>query len=247
MIPEPTVIVEDLSITYRLRLDRSGSPVRNLLTSGRFRDVVEVQALRNVSVQFNRGETIGIVGSNGSGKSTLMQAISGLSPIDQGRIRVSSQPTLLGVGAALRPALSGRQNIEIGCLVLGMRDEEVAEITDSIIDFAGIRSAIDRPMRTYSSGMRARLTFAIATSRVPEILLLDEALAVGDRGFRKRSEERMQAVRSSAGTVLLVSHSSSVLQTCDRILWLEQGEVRLFGDSGETLKAYEDYADASND
>ena len=160
-----------------------------------------MHAVRGVSFVLREGDTLGLIGSNGSGKSTLLSALTGLLPLEQGRIHVRSRPTLLGVGAVLRPALSGRRNIVLGLLAVGLNAREAHERVDDVIDFSGIRESIDLPMKTYSSGMRARLTFAIATAVTPDILLIDEALAVGDEQFRKRSRERIDDVLAGAGAL----------------------------------------------
>src|SRR5690606_38794048 len=135
-------------------------------------------------------------------------------------IRVRSRPTLLGVGAALRHGLSGRRNITLGCLAAGMNPSEIEAQMDDIIEFSGLQDFIDMPMKTYSAGMRARLTFSIATARRPDILLIDEALAVGDESFRSRCAERIEAIRSAAGAVVLVSHNmAEIRSSCSRVLW----------------------------
>jgi teichoic acid transport system ATP-binding protein len=146
---------------------------------------------------------------------------------------------LLGVGAALHSELSGRRNITIGCLALGLSRRDVAEKEAEIIEFAGLVDFIDLPMRTYSSGMKARLHFAIATAVTPEILLIDEALAVGDKEFKKKSSARIQEIRDRAGTVILVSHNlAEIKQTCTRAIWLENGMVAMDGPATEVVAAY---------
>ena len=148
---------------------------------------------------------------------------------------------MLGVGAALIKQLSGQRNVILGGLALGFSKAEIEERYDEIVDFAGIRPFIDLPMRTYSSGMTARLKFAIATIRNHEILIVDEALAVGDRKFRKRSEQRIREIRDNAGTVFLVSHSmQSIRDTCNRVIWIEKGELIMDGDPDEVIAAYEE-------
>ena len=147
---------------------------------------------------------------------------------------------MLGVGAALLRDLSGERNVMLGGLALGMSFNEITEQSDDIIDFAGIRDFIQYPMRTYSSGMTARLKFAIATARTHEILIVDEALGVGDRDFRKRSEDRIREIRDAAGTVFLVSHSmKSIRDTCDRVIWIHKGDMMMDGDPDDVIAAYE--------
>jgi len=168
-----------------------------------------------------------------------MRAITGLTPASRGAVYASSRPSMLGVGAALIKPLSGQRNVILGGLAMGFSKEEIHARYDEIVDFAGIRPFIDLPMRTYSSGMTARLKFAIATIRNHEILIVDEALAVGDRAFRQRSEDRIREIRDNAGTVFLVSHSMrSIRDTCNRVIWVEKGELVMDGEPGEVIAAY---------
>jgi teichoic acid transport system ATP-binding protein len=200
-----------------------------------------VHALKGVSLTAYEGDSVGIVGSNGSGKSTLMRAIVGLTPTSKGAIYASSRPSMLGVGAALLRDLSGERNVILGGLALGLTIDEIEAKYDEIVDFAGIREFIELPMRTYSSGMTARLKFAIATSREHDILIVDEALAVGDKTFRERSEERIRYIRDHAGTVFLVSHSmKSIRDTCNRVVWINKGELMMDGEPDEVIAAYEE-------
>lgn len=240
MTPRPTVVLDDVHVAYSVFEDRSAG-IRELLDRRTRRAPRRIHAVRGVSAEFHEGETVGIVGSNGSGKSTLLSAITGLLPVESGRVLVRSRPRLLGVGSVMRPSLSGRRNILIGGLALGMTQAEIEQRADDIIEFAGLEDFIDLPMRTYSSGMRARLMFSIATSVRPEILLIDEALAVGDEAFRQRSRDRLESIREQAGTVVLVSHNhSEIRDSCARVLWLEHGEIAAFGPADEVMEAYED-------
>jgi teichoic acid transport system ATP-binding protein len=149
------------------------------------------------------------------------------------------QPALLGVNAALIPELSGERNIVLGGLALGLSPEEIKQQYDEVVEFSGVRDAIDMPMKTYSSGMSARLRFAIATTKTPPVLLIDEALAVGDAEFRRKSERRIARLRKEAGTVVLVSHSlGAILDSCNRCIWLDKGQIRMDGDVVEVLNTY---------
>ena len=168
-----------------------------------------------------------------------MRAIVGATPATKGAVYTASRPNLLGVGAALINELSGEQNIILGGLAMGFSLEEITARQEDIAEFSGLEKFINFPMRTYSSGMQARLKFAIATARTHEILIVDEALAVGDKNFRQKSEARINEIRKAAGTVFLVSHSmGSIRSTCDRVLWLHHGELRMDGPTDEVLKAY---------
>jgi teichoic acid transport system ATP-binding protein len=211
-----------------------------LKRSPSMRRIREVHALRGVSFTAYEGDAIGVVGHNGSGKSTLLRAIAGLTPAAQGSIYADSNPTLLGVNAAMVNELSGERNVILGGLALGLTPDEVRGRYDEIVAFADIGEFIDLPMRTYSSGMQARLRFAIAASVSHRVLLIDEALAVGDKAFQQRSEARIRELRGDAGTVFLVSHApKAVLETCNRALWIDHGVLKLDGPADEVVAAYE--------
>ena len=200
-----------------------------------------IHAVRGVDFHVLEGESVGLIGPNGSGKSTLLAAISGLLPIDDGEVLVASRPTLLGVGAALRPNLSGRLNLVIGGLALGLSRVQIDEQIDEMIAFSGLSDSIDLPLNTYSSGMKARLAFTVATANSPEILVIDEALAVGDAAFQKKSGERIAEIRSNAGAVIIVSHNLSEIRSgCDRVYWIEAGQVRAVGAADQVVDAYKE-------
>ncbi|TCB96045.1 ABC transporter ATP-binding protein [Micromonospora zingiberis] len=244
----PTVVVDDAHVVYRVHKGGSGSnsPVaalRRLVTRSSAPNVRQVHAVRGVTFTAYRGEAIGLIGTNGSGKSTLLRAIAGLLPVERGAVYTEGQPSLLGVNAALLNDLPGERNVTLGCLAMGMSPAEVQRQLPEIIEFSGINQRGDfasLPMRTYSSGMSARLRFSIAAAKQHDVLLIDEALATGDKQFRKRSEARVRQLRENAGTVFLVSHQlSSVRDTCERTIWLESGLIRMDGPTAEVLKAYE--------
>jgi teichoic acid transport system ATP-binding protein len=238
---EPVVVATDVHITYRTYLDQQLGLADRLRrgfrrSAPRYRDV---HAVRGVSLVLRRGESLGIIGSNGSGKSTLLTGIAGLIDLDRGEILASARPQLLGVGAVLNRRLSGRRNIEMGCLALGVASDDIDRTVEEICAFTGLEESIDLPLRTYSSGMRARLAFAVATAVHPEILLIDEALAVGDRRFRAKAAERLDEICDAAGAVIVVSHNQSeISQMCTRVMWLEKGQVVADGDPDEVLELY---------
>ncbi|MBO8197106.1 ABC transporter ATP-binding protein [Streptomyces sp. A73] len=246
----PTVIAEDLHIVYRVY---GGSKGKGSATAALNRIVRrkpgggmrEVHAVRGVSFTAYRGQAIGLIGSNGSGKSTLLKAIAGLLPAESGKVYTDGQPSLLGVNAAMMNDLTGERNVVLGGLAMGMSREEVARRYQDIVDFSGINEKgdfITLPMRTYSSGMAARLRFSIAAAKNHDVLMIDEALATGDKRFQKRSEARIRELRKEAGTVFLVSHNNkSIRDTCERVLWLEKGELMLDGPTEEVLKEYEKF------
>jgi teichoic acid transport system ATP-binding protein len=241
----PTVVVDNLHITYRVfatgRKATDGDRGRRLLNrSPSMRRARSVHALKGVTFTAYEGEAIGVVGSNGSGKSTLLKAIAGLVPTSGGAVYSETNPTLLGVNAAIINELSGERNVILGGLALGMSLDEVRTKYQSIVDFAGIKEEfLDLPMRTYSSGMAARLKFAIAASVNHRVLLVDEALAVGDKAFQKRSEARIRQLRTQAGTVFLVSHGLPAIQkTCNRAIWIDQGKLKMDGPTDDVIEAY---------
>lgn len=235
-----TIDVRQLHVRYRV-YEEERLTMRQLLYSGfRSRHAIEVHALRGVDLTVHRGEALGIVGSNGSGKSTLLRAIAGLQSKASGEVLVAGQPHLLGVHAALKAPLSGYRNILLGGLAMGLTMPQIESRVDDVIEFSGLGDAIKRPMETYSSGMKARLAFSIATLSVPDVLLIDEALAVGDQEFRERSLQKINEIRQHAQTVVMVTHHlGEIRRTCNRAVWLDQGVVRLQGSVDEVLGAYE--------
>jgi teichoic acid transport system ATP-binding protein len=243
----PVVIVDDVDVVYRVYTTgkRAGAGAGRASLLAAKEKLRVVRAVKSVSFTVYEGETVGIIGSNGSGKSSLMRAIAGLVRVESGRVFAESRPTLLSVGAALIPELSGERNILLGGMALGSSRKEMVEAVDSIAEFAGLEEFIDMPMRTYSAGMAARLRFSIAARKDHEILIIDEALAVGDKQFRNRSEARVREMRDNAGAVFLVSHSmSSIRETCNRVIWLEKGELRMDGEPAVVTTAYTKYMEA---
>ena len=245
---KPVVVVDNAHIVYKV-LASGKRATNNLIGGGLFSkkmEVREVHAVKGVSFTVYEGDSIGIIGTNGSGKSSLMRAVAGLTPLSKGAIYATARPSLLGVGAALLPNLSGEKNIVLGGLAMGFDNQEVNSKVQSITEFAGIEEFVQYPMRTYSSGMSARLRFAIAASKDHDILIIDEALAVGDQKFRNRAEQRMREMHENAGTVFVVSHSmKSILDTCTRVIWLERGELRMDGDPQVVIDAYNAFNNSS--
>jgi teichoic acid transport system ATP-binding protein len=247
----PTVIVDDVHIIYRVygAGGQATSPVaalKRMVTGTRSPAIREVHAIKGVTFAAYEGEAIGLIGSNGSGKSTLLRAIAGLLPPNKGAVYTKGQPSLLGVNAALLADLSGERNALLGCLAMGMSRAEARRRIPEIIEYSGINERGDfgsLPMRTYSSGMGARLRFAIASAMSHEVLLIDEALATGDAKFRRRSEDRVREMRDAAGTVFLVSHGiATIRDTCERTIWLEAGKIRMDGPTAEVTAAYEAFS-----
>ena len=240
------VVVDDVHIVYRVWTTPEGPPPEDARWWLRLRPrrpvsvKREVHALRGISFVARRGDAIGVIGKNGAGKSTLMRAIAGLLPPNEGAVYADGQPTLLGVSSALMQALPGSRNVELGLLALGLTSAEVKARYQSVVDFSGIGNAIHMPMNTYSSGMSARVKFAIASAVSHEILLIDEALSTGDGEFVKRSSQRIQQLRDEADTIFLVSHSMGAIRSaCNRVIWLDEGKILADGDPDDVVPEYE--------
>ncbi|WP_246836203.1 ABC transporter ATP-binding protein [Nesterenkonia sp. NBAIMH1] len=242
------VAVDGASMTYRVRSDnqhlkekgRFARQIKKALGSG----WLEVPALQPLSFVVNRGETVGVIGTNGSGKSTLMKLLTGKIRPSSGDVYATSTPVMLGVNAALVKEISGRENIKLGCLAMGMTPAEAERKFEMIVELSGLREALDMPLKAYSAGMSSRLQFAIATAKDPDILLIDEALNTGDSQFRARTKDRLDEVRSQAGCVFLVSHSlGTIKQMCTRVIWIEQGRLLADGDPEWVCSQYQEYTD----
>jgi len=237
--PHPAIEVDSLSASYRVRLDAPNlrTDLRNLLT--RRRDNVRVvPALRDVSFTMRRGAVLAVIGRNGAGKSTLLRVLCGILVPDAGRVVVRGRLNLLRPGLGMNDALTGRENIRLGGLAMGMTEERLADVTDVIVDFAQLDEYIDFPLRTYSTGMRMRLGFAVAAHLDPEILLIDEALTGGDAAFQAHAAELCGQGR----TIVLVTHGlSSVKRMATEALWLHQGQVAALGDPNDVTARYMRY------
>lgn len=247
---QATVAVQDVSVRYRVpstdaaERRRRANPVVKATRAVLGNDPkVLVRALSGISFVARSGEQIGLVGQNGSGKSTLLRIIAGLENPARGRVLAESTPVLIGVNAALVPEQSGEANIRLGCLAMGLTREQAEAAVPDVKELAGLGKSIYLPMKTYSSGMAARLRFAIATAANPHILLIDEALATGDAAFKERSEARMQRLRDGAGTVFLVSHAAQTIEeTCTRAIWLNYGRLVLDGPAEDVALRYRKWA-----
>jgi len=197
-------------------------------------------ALKNISFRIGRGESVAVIGSNGAGKSTLLSLVAGLSKPDSGQVNVRGRvAALLELGSGFHGDLSGRENVHLNGSILGLSRKRVNELFDEIVDFAGLGEFIDQPLRTYSSGMIMRLAFAVAVNVDPDVLIVDEVLAVGDQSFQTKSFEKIVEFKRAGKTLLCVSHVTSAVQNlCDRGLWLDQGELIMDGASDEVIAAY---------
>jgi len=237
----PAILVEHVTVRYRPYVDRKPT-LRRSLASMRTRATTEVVALDDVSFRVEKGEAFGVIGRNGAGKSTLLRVMARTLRPNQGKVVVNGRAsTLLQLGVGFNFELSGRRNIYLGGLASGLRRADIDEVFDDIVEFAGLGEAIDRPVKTYSSGMFSRLAFSVSMHLDPDIILLDEVLAVGDAEFRKKSIDTMRGLLERSGTIVFVSHSlPQVADFCTRAMWLDAGSVRTVGPSADVVEAYQE-------
>lgn len=239
---DPVILARDVDVTYRVYAERRRSLQRLLSGDPRQREHRSIEAVKGVSLTIRAGESVGVVGHNGSGKSTLLRAIGGLMPVSGGTVQVRSIPVLMGVRAALEPDLSARANVLLGGTALRIPRKVLIQQMDQIMEFAGVEEHADLPLRAFSSGMKARLQFAISTVVSPEILLIDEALSVGDAEFKAKSDDKIQEMMEQASTVFLVSHSMrNILDVCERAIWLDHGNLVADGPAEPVVSAYQDH------
>jgi ABC-type polysaccharide/polyol phosphate transport system ATPase subunit len=223
---------------YRLYEHRSGT-IKDRLLSGRSH-YRTLWALSDVSVEVRSGTSLGVIGANGSGKSTFLRVIAGILEPDRGSVRTRGViSSLLELGMGFHPELTGRENLFLSGVLMGWTKRDIAARYDDIVEFAGIESFMDAAIKTYSTGMYARLAFALATAVEPDILLVDEVLAVGDEAFQARSRARIAELWSEGRTVVVVSHSREMINDlCDSAVWLEGGVVKATGDVEQVTSAY---------
>jgi ABC-2 type transport system ATP-binding protein len=238
---EPAVQLEGVSVCYRVPHERIRGlkeyALRRLRTGLRYTDF---WALRDVDFVLHRSETVGIIGHNGAGKSTLLKLIVGVLRPHGGRVRVRGRVApLLELGTGFDRELTGRENVFLNGTILGWRYHDLVQRFDRIVEFAGLRDFIDAPLRTYSTGMVARLGFAVATDVDPDLLILDEILGVGDEEFQEKAKERLRRMQERGGTTLVVSHNTAALKgICQRVLWLDHGRVKALGPTEDILAQY---------
>jgi homopolymeric O-antigen transport system ATP-binding protein len=246
---QPAIELQEVSLCYRLAKERIPSFkdyalhwIRGALT------YEELWALRDVSLTIRRGESVGIIGKNGAGKSTLLKVISRVLKPSRGRIRVrGGVAPILDLGVGFDTELTGRENVFLNALLMGHSRREIDTRYDAIVDFSGLGDFMRTPVRNYSSGMMARLGFAIITEWIPSILILDEFLAVGDAHFAKKCQERLDRFRDAGTTLVLVSHiPESIQANCERCLWIEQGRLREDGPARELLTRYMEVEETSD-
>lgn len=236
---QPAIAISEVSKRFRLELDRPSSLKEAVLRFGR-RDVRDFWVLRDISLQIARGSFFGLIGHNGSGKSTLLRLIAGIHRTTKGTITTSGRlSALLELGSGFHPDLTGRENVFLNGAMLGLGRRRMADALDRIIDFSGIGDQIDAPVKIYSSGMYVRLGFAVAVNVEPEILLVDEVIAVGDEQFQHKCLQHMELLRAAGTTILFVSHNSGLIrELCDGAGWLDHGRMCSVGDPNLVVDSY---------
>ena len=241
-VTENAISVSDVKIRYRIF--KKVSLLKTILAPHKYKKTELFEAVKGVSFEVPKGEILGIVGKNGSGKSTLLKAIAGIFAPDEGTIDLHGHTvSLLSIGVGFQNKLSGRENIYLSGMLLGFSKAQIEEEIDDIIEFSELGEFIERPVKTYSSGMYSKLAFAITAILETEIMLIDEVLSVGDAKFKKKSYAKMKSlITNKDRTVVIVSHSSETLQKlCDSILWLHEGEIKMQGKCEEVLPIYEEF------
>lgn len=229
------------NITKRYKLYKSNKErILDLISPKGYGE--DFYALADVSFEAEKGDVIGFLGINGSGKSTLSNIIAGIVPQTYGSVEVNGEASLIAVSAGLKNDLTGRDNIELKCLMLGFNKEQIKEMEPKIIEFSELGRFIDQPVKSYSSGMKSRLGFAISVTVDPDILIIDEALSVGDKAFAEKSLGKMKEFKARGKTMIFVSHSiGQMKQFCDKALWLEFGMVKDFGPINDVIPKYENF------
>jgi len=238
-VTDAAVTVDHVSKRFRMYHERNDS-LKSMVMRGKKSVHEDFWALKDVSFEVPQGKTFGLIGKNGSGKSTLLKCLAKILWPEEGSIIArGKQASLLEVGSGFHPELSGRENVFLNGSILGMSRKEVARKFDDIVSFSGVGHFIDQPVKNYSSGMYVRLGFSVAVAVTPDILVVDEVLAVGDATFQKRCREKFKEMKQEGRTVILVSHSmSTVKDMCDEVAWLDQGNLKMIGKTKEVAAAY---------
>lgn len=237
----PAIVCVDAGKAFR-RFSERNQTLKQVLARRRRAVFDEHWAVRGLTLAIEEGETFGLIGGNGAGKSTTLKLLAGILVPDEGTVAVNGRVSaLLELGAGFHPELSGRENVFLNGAILGMSRRTIRQRFDEIVEFSGLEEFIDSPVKTYSSGMFARLGFSVAVNVDPEVLLLDEVLAVGDESFQRKSAECIADLRRSGKTVVIVSHGLGALQTmCNRVAWIDHGAVRAIGPSAAVIEQYLD-------
>ncbi len=235
---ESVISVKDVKIRYRFLKKVA---IKSMLSFKKLNRAEYFEAVKGVTFEVEKGQILGIVGRNGSGKTTLLRAIAGIFAPDEGSIDLhGNNVSLLSIGVGFQPVLTGRENIYLSGMLLGFSKEQIEEKMDEIIEFSELGKFIDRPVKTYSSGMHSKLAFSISAVLETEIMLIDEVLSVGDANFRKKSFEKMKSlINDSNRTVVIVSHNMEMLKNlCDKILWIHEGKIKMLDIPQEVLPKY---------
>jgi lipopolysaccharide transport system ATP-binding protein len=244
-----TIQVHDVSKKFRLERNRPSSLKEAILRIGKKSDADDFWVLRDINLDIPKGSFFGLIGHNGSGKSTLLRLMAGIHRATTGTIESEGRlSALLELGSGFHPDLTGRENVYLNGAMLGLSRKHMAESMDTIIEFSGIGEFIDEPVKIYSSGMYVRLGFAVAVNVDPEILLVDEVIAVGDEEFQRRCMGRMNQLRERGTTIVLVSHNAQLMaDLCDRIGWLDHGRLIAVGEPDEVIGQYLDHVNTKGD
>jgi ABC-type polysaccharide/polyol phosphate transport system ATPase subunit len=238
---EIAIEVKDLSVSYKSLKSYS---IKKMLLRGKSNKNDSFQAVKNVSFSIPKGEIWGIIGKNGSGKSTLLKAIGGIFSPDSGTVDLKGHSvSLLAIGVGFKVNLTGRENIMLVGMLLGFSEHEIKEKMQGIIEFSELGDFIDKPVRTYSSGMHSKLAFSITAILETDIMLVDEVLSVGDEHFKKKSLNKMKSLMNDENrTVIIVSHSIPTLQElCTKVIWMHDGEIKMIGKPEEVLEQYAEF------
>jgi len=239
--PDGVISLESVSVRYRVPQERIGTFKEYMIRwIQRKVKLNSFWALNEVSFNVYKGEVFGLIGQNGAGKSTLLKVVARVLRPTKGRVWVKGRVSpLLELGAGFHPELSGRENVYLNGALLGFTQDEMDEKFDQIVNFAELWDFIDAPLRTYSSGMWARLGFSVATATEPDILIVDEVLSVGDEAFQRKSSDRIHSFREQGVTILVVSHNMGMIQSmCQRAAWLNHGQLQVIGDVDDAIQAY---------
>lgn len=244
LFERPAIRAQGLGKCYHL-YKQPQDRLKQFLSFGRRHYFREFWAVRDVNVTVRAGEVIGIIGRNGAGKSTLLQMVCGTLRPSHGEIEMGGRiAALLELGAGFNPEFTGRENVWMNAAILGLTQQQIADRFDAIVDFSEVRDFIDQPVKTYSSGMFVRLAFAVAVHVDPDILVIDEALSVGDGNFARKSFERIMALKDAGKTILFCSHSLFQVEAiCDRVFWLEAGAIRAEGVPADVVASYKTFLD----